>query len=472
MFARYLLQHLSRNLSHTRELSAKKIDYISPSAKTFKFRPPPYDEVTILYGEGAKVCAQIGAKSEPVELIDCMSQNLCISVGYRVPEIEHAVRSQQMAINHTTTMFDSPAHHSAAETLVKSIQNGGRPGSFGDMLSASFSRALKEHGYVVHFTTTGSEAVDLALQMADVYCDRVDDGCIASDPYYRKPKWINVALTNAYHGVQGYASSATHVPSMHSFPRLYTPHIHIEPNAQALNSLLPRGNRVQSIIVEPIQGYGGVIPLTQGFMSYAFSCVKNQGGVTIVDEIQTGFGRTGKKFWAFQDHISEKEVKLYPDMILFAKGAGNGYIIAGVIVKRHIAEKFCEKKTFNTFAASPVSCVALDATVNHIYSEGLMQKVNVLGRMFKNYSLGLCHRYPSVYKDIRGEGFLQGLEVNGDLDFAVKVQSRLLDNGVLMGRGGTKGSVLRFQPPMCLTVDELLHIHNSLDEVGSFLRRK
>lgn len=410
--------------------SKTNLSYLAPSSKTFTFLPPSFENVNIEEGYGAQIRTTTG-----LQLIDCMSQNLCISIGYRHPLVEDAISKQRAKISHITTMYNSSVREKAAKDLIRTITLDG-------------SGIVKKHDYTVHFTSSGSEAVDLALQMAS----------------FLKPGKM-LSLTNAYHGVHGEACSATHVPSMHSFPLLYAEHQHIIPHRSILDNTIDKS--ISSLIVEPIQGYGGVFPLENGFMLDAFSRVMQNDGITICDEIQTGFGRTGQSFWAFQHHIPFESAKFYPDIITFAKGAGNGEPISGIIVKRNISERFCTKKTFNTFAAHSTSCVAMSAVIKTIRQENLIGRVKLMGAIFRNRMEDLIKTSNKVFKDVRGEGFLQGIEVNGDMNLAVEIQIQLLKKGVLMGRGGVQGNVLRFQPPMILTVDELLHILEALKDISN-----
>ena len=124
------------------------------------------------------------------------------------------------------------------------------------------------------------------------------------------------------------------------------------------------------MIIEPLQGYGGIHPLDEGYMRSAFELVNKAGGVTMADEVQTGYNRCGESFWGFQ----MKHNDAIPDMITAAKGMGNGVgIIGAVISRRSIAEAFCDKMFFNTYGSNPLACAAARAVLQVMDEENILE---------------------------------------------------------------------------------------------------
>ena len=439
------MNHLHRAVrqfhSNTKVTSTIKYDnivnlrnkYLSPSLQTFQ----AYD-VPVVLKRGHK-CNLWDIHDN--KYIDLLGQNLCISVGYGNQRIIDAGIKQMKELSHCTTMY----YHEQSGQLAKEIIN-----------------LLPKHpsgeDWVVHFVNDGSEAVDLAVQMARVYTNRPEI----------------YSLHKAYHGLHGYATGLTAIgkATQPSYSSMFTSIKHVNANnIDELESSIKYGTygQVGGIIIEPLQGYGGIHPLQDGYMKDAFDLVSKNGGVTIADEVQTGYGRCGESFWGFQ----MKHNDIIPDMITIAKGMGNGVgIIGAVICKRSIAEAFSTKMFFNTYGGNPMSCAVAREVLNVMKDENIMENCDRQGKLFKSELTKLCEKYPNVYKECRGTGLFQGLEIYGNTseesqENAYELHKELLKYGVIAGRGSAEGNVFRIQPPMCITEKEVYAVIDALDNLAN-----
>ena len=304
---------------------------------------------------------------------------------------------------------------------------------------------------------SGSEAVDLAVQMARVYTGKQE----------------MYALHKGYHGLHGCAAGLTAIgkATQSTYHSSYPSIKHIVPNdADALvyDLKYSTNGTVAGIIMEPLQGYGGVYPLDDGFMRDAFDRVRACGGVAISDEVQTGYGRCGESFWGFQ--LPNNDVT--PDMITIAKGMGNGVgFLGAVVVQRSIAEAFTDKMFFNTYGANPYSCAVGNAVLQVIDDEHLTDNCHQQGLYLQKQLAQLCEDYPSVYSDARGVGLFQGLEAYGknaedSQKRATAIHQQLLQCGVIMGKGSAQGNLFRLQPPMSIQRKELQYVIESLKYIA------
>ncbi|KAB2848764.1 MAG: aminotransferase class III-fold pyridoxal phosphate-dependent enzyme, partial [Hyphomicrobiaceae bacterium] len=264
--------------------------------------------------------------------IDLLGMNVCISVGHAHPKVNAAVTEQLNTLQHCTTMFYHPVPAHFAEELAERMPKG--------------------HDWVVHFTNSGAEAIDLALVMAQQHTRNID----------------MLALRNAYHGATIGAQSLTGISGFrHNIPLLGGIHHIANPDpyrgvfgddtAAYLSEidrtiLYSTPGKLAGMIVEPLQGYGGIIEAPSGYLKAAFEKVRAAGGVCIVDEVQSGFGRTGDTFWAFEAH------GVVPEIVVMAKGIGNGFPLGAVVAQRRVAESLAGKFSFHTYGANPVSCAA------------------------------------------------------------------------------------------------------------------
>ena len=407
--------------------------YLSPLIDTFT----NYDQPLLLRSGSMQYL--YGADGR--RYVDCISQNLTISVGHGHPAVLDAVRHQLEDFQHCSTMFLHPAAAHAAEELVATMPPG---------------------DWVVHFLNSGSEAVDLAFQMARVFTRNTDV----------------VALRNAFHGTQltamaatGMASCRQPIASPGGFLHTENPDAYRGVSAEsdfyldALDRLLDTSGsgRLAALIIEPMLGYGGVLPLPEGYMQGAVERVRAHGGIAIVDEVQTGVGRLGKGLWAFVQH------GVTPDIVVAGKGLSNGFPLSAVIARREIAEAMTGRRFFNTYGANPMSCTAVRAVLATVEREDLVANADRVGSRLMTRFEALRQKH-AIVGDVRGEGLMIGVELVTDrqsktpaAEEARRVTDTLREGGVVLGRSGHHRNVLRFSPPLCITEADADTVADVLD---------
>jgi 4-aminobutyrate aminotransferase-like enzyme len=218
---------------------------------------------------------------------------------------------------------------------------------------------------------------------------------------------------------------------------------------------------VAGIILEPILGVGGFITPPPGWIKLAVEIVRRYGGIFICDEVQTGFGRTGTMWGVDVEDVT-------PDVVTAAKAIANGYPISAVITTAPIADAW-RAGNISTFGGNNVSCAAASATIDVIVDDGLVENANAMGRVLRAGLEALKAKY-RVVGDVRGRGLMQGLELvndepGGDRTPAVQETLRLFEEtkrrGLLVGRGGLYGNVVRIAPALVVTrrdIDDALRL--------------
>ncbi|TPK66821.1 aspartate aminotransferase family protein [Mesorhizobium sp. B2-4-15] len=367
--------------------------------------------------------------------IDLLGMNLCISVGHAHPQVVKATTEQLAELTHCTTMFYHPVPAQYAEELVATMPGG--------------------HDWVVHFTNSGAEAIDLALLMARSHTGNID----------------MLALASSYHGATFGAQSLTGISGFrHPVPQLGGVTFVAEPNQYRgihgegvepyLNEVeraiaTSTSGRLAGMIIEPVQGYGGIVPMPHGYISGAFERVRAAGGLCIIDEVQSGVARTGDAFWAFETH------GVVPDIVVVAKGVGNGIPLGAVIAKRDVAESMADKFLFHTYGANPVACAAGRAVLKVIREERLQENARTVGAALKT-RLQELKNHSRLIGDIRGEGLMLAIELVKDqttkepapeATLAIFEESRR--NGLVASRSGPYRSVIRMCPPLCLSMADV-----------------
>jgi 4-aminobutyrate aminotransferase len=205
--------------------------------------------------------------------------------------------------------------------------------------------------------------------------------------------------------------------------------------------------RIAAFLAEPIQGVGGFITPPLEYFKKVYETVKKAGGLFIADEVQTGFGRTGKK-WFGIEHFGVE-----PDILTAAKGMANGAPVGATIAKAEVADKF-QGMTLSTFGGNPVTATAARATIDVIEEENLLENTHTVGGYLREKLEALKEKFP-VIGDVRGMGLMQALELVKDPETkepapeqAGQLMEHCRTNGLLIGKGGLNGNVIRIAPPM------------------------
>ncbi len=406
--------------SRSEEVLRKHKEYLWPAVINYYQKPLVADRGQMQYLwdlEGRKY-------------LDFFGGILTISVGHANPKVTTKIKAQVDRLQHTSTLYPNEAIVALAEKLAQIT-----PGK----LRKSF------------FTNSGTEADEAAILLARMATGSFDV----------------VALRHAYSGSSQLAKSVTgqapwrkaaviSVGVAHAInPYCYRCPLGLKyPDcgvacANDVENLIQTGTsgQIAAFIAEPIQGVGGFITPPPEYFKIVFKIVKKYGGLFIADEVQTGFGRTGKKWFG----IEQWEVT--PDMITCAKGMANGAPVGATITTSEIAGSF-QGLTISTFGGNPVTAVAARATIEIIEEEKLLENAHTVGNYFRGKLEELKAKYPLI-GDVRGMGLMQALELVKDRETkepapeaTVQLMERARDHGLLVGKGGLYGNVIRLSPPL------------------------
>ena len=416
--------------------------YYAASQRKFQ----PYQKPLILkYGKGQYLWDE-----DDNRLIDLLAMNVCISVGHAHRDVVRAASEQAELLPHCTTMFYHPVPAHFAEELTATMPPG--------------------YDWVVHFTNSGAEAIDLALMMARTYTGRSD--LVSLQGGYHGPTYGAQSITGIYgfrHDV-GLPGNVQFAMSPNQYRGRFGDDV--DAYLAALDDTIQFGTcgRLAGMIIEPVQGYVGIVSMPDGYIRGAAERVRAAGGLMILDEVQAGFGRTGDSFWSFQQH------DVIPDIVVAAKGIGNGYPLGAVIARKAVAEPMAEKFLFHTYGANPMSCAAGRAVLKVIESEGIQQNAKTVGKQLLDGLTGLMDEH-LVIGDVRGKGLMIAVELVKDrhskepaTDETAIVFEKNRDFGLVTSKAGPERSVLRLVPPMCLSSDDVPVIVDAMDRSFAALK--
>ena len=286
-------------------------------------------------------------------------------------------------------------------------------GRYAERLSATLPGRLS----VCYFVCSGSEANELALRLARAHTKARD--VIVIDAAYHGNTSALIELSPYKFNGPGGAGRAEHVqvvplpdPTAGSTAARSASRDSVMRRMcrRRLSAIHTRGQRVAAFFAEPLLGCGGQIVLPDGYLADAFARVRAAGGVCIADEVQTGLGRVGSHFWAFETQ------KVVPDIVTVGKPIGNGHPLGAVITTPEIAASFANgMEYFNTFGGNPVSCAVGLAVLDVIEEEGLQNNALTVGRHLLHGLRELSMRH-EIVGDARGLGLYLGAELVQDRD--------------------------------------------------------
>jgi alanine-glyoxylate transaminase / (R)-3-amino-2-methylpropionate-pyruvate transaminase len=425
------------------EVLALRRQYLTPGLITY-YREP----LLVVEGHLQYLWDETGK-----QYLDGFAGIVSVSVGHCHPKVVEKVREQVGKLQHTTTIYLHPTIGLLGRKLAEHLpQDSG--------LSVSY------------FTSSGSEANEIALLSAREFTGNDDV----------------ISLRNGYHGgtqgVMGLTAVGTWkfksnpvVNVRHATPGycyrcpygLDYPSCGVK-CARDVEELIRHetSGEVACFIAEPIQGVGGTVVPPPEYFPIVYDLVRKYGGLCIADEVQTGFGRTGTKFWGFENW------GVTPDLVTMAKGIGNGAPLGACVTRPEIAAVMKNRLHFNTFGGNPVSVTQGLATLEVIDAENVQQNALQVGAHLKGRLRELQQRQPLI-GEVRGMGLMLGVELVRDRQTkepataeTAEVVERCKERGLLVGKGGLHGNVLRIKPPMCLTKDDADFLADCLDEALDF----
>ena len=423
-------------MSKTEHILEKQRKHLWPNHILYYKEPLPLDR-----GEGMYVWDAEGNK-----FLDFFAGILTTSVGHSNPTVNEYIKKQVDKVIHTSTLYPNEAHVNLAEGLAEITPDG---------LDT------------LYFGATGTDADETAILMAQVKTGNTEV----------------IALRHGYSGKSQMAMSLTGQgcwrmgpPHIGYIRHAMTPYCYRCPLKMSYPEcdvacvddlkdviLTMTSGKIAALIAEPIQGVGGFIELPPEWLKAAAEIVRNHEGLVIIDEVQTGFGRTGTHWWGHE------RSGITPDIMTMAKGIANGMPLSAVATTQEIAESALGKGlTISTFGGNPVCCAAASGTIEEMKGKWTPQRSAEMGALLRKGLEKLQEKY-SLIGDVRGNGLMQAIELVKDRETkepAAAEANALLNAGrelgLLLGKGGLYSNTMRIAPPLIAGEE---HIEEALDKL-------
>jgi acetylornithine/N-succinyldiaminopimelate aminotransferase len=395
---------------------------------------PTYERNPILFvrGEGVYLIDENGDR-----YLDLLSGIGVNALGYAHPAIENAIARQSRALIHTSNLF---FHEGQAELALRLTERTGLDRVF--------------------FANTGTEAWEGALKIA-----RAHAGLLRSEGKNIGTKFL--ALEQSFHGRTFGSVSTTYKAKYREPFGPVVPGVEFVRFNDVADLQAKFSNEVCAILVESIQGEGGIRPLSPEFFAEARALASSTGALLIVDEIQAGMGRTGK--WCAYQHYGihgaptdgSSSVGWQPDVTTLAKPLAGGIPLGAILCTEEAARAIHAGMHGTTFGGGPLACAVAIAVIDAIEKEGLLQNATEVGDYFQAQLRALASRHDAI-KDVRGKGLMIAAELDS-ADLAKLTVAEMLKRHIVINC--TSDTVLRFLPPLILRRKHVDHAIAALDEI-------
>jgi len=417
------------------ETISKHKEFLFPAVATYYQEP-----IALVKGEGEYVWDDAGNR-----YLDCFGGVLTVSVGHANPKINEAIIEQTKTLQHASALYANKPQSDLAEKLAEIT-----PGD----LKKSF------------FSNSGTEANDTAIMAAKLATGRHEIIVLRHSYSGRSATALSSVGHSTWRPLPSQVAGIVHARA----PYCYRCPFNLKPEscgaacAEDVKDVIETATtgEIAAFMAEPILGVGGFIVPPDGYFERVAEITRQHGGLFIADEVQTAWGRTGDKWFG----IEHSNVK--PDIITSAKGMGNGVPIGWTIATSEVADKF-PGLTFATFGGNPVSTAAALAVVKMIEDEDLRTNCRVVGDYLRERFEELKEKYP-IIGDVRGRGLMQAIELVKDRETkepapeaVLKVFEETKRQGVLIGKGGLYGNVIRTGMMLNSTKDNVDELVAALD---------
>jgi acetylornithine/N-succinyldiaminopimelate aminotransferase len=355
-------------------------------------------------GEGVRLIAQAGTR-----YLDFHSGIAVNALGYGDPHLVKTLKEAAEKVWHTSNVFTIPEQERLGQRLV----------------DATFAAS-------VFFTNSGAEALECAIKTARHYFWAKGE----------KDRYEIIAFTGSFHGrTLGTIAAAGNPHYVEGFGPVLPGFTHIKPNDIKLVEAAITPNTC-AILIEPVQGEGGVTAMSAEYLRGLRALCDKHGMLLIFDEVQCGYGRTGKFF-------AHEWAGATPDIMAVAKGIGGGFPLGACLAKGEVAKSMVPGTHGSTYGGNPLACTIGNAVLDRILSPGFIEHVDEMGKRLHWHLQQLQQRFPEAVLELRGKGLLAGIKLKDSIavrDFT----ARLRDDHQLLAQGAGE-NVLRLLPPLVIT---------------------